>query len=237
MTIWSFARLLALVLVFTSCTPIPKQTLSKRVRASIQTIALMETNEPAEFQVMNIGGAPLVFGALGVVASAGDVRARNNSLTQAMQAREVWIGRDLATHIESSLRARGVRIYPHRVERPAANRKGEIDYKNVVDGADAVLDMRIGYAGYVSKMFWADYEPWISVTARLASPESGATLYTQVVSYGIVLKKDKKIAFIPADEKLRYGTFEKLLAAADPAAAGLKEGVRRIAERISRDLR
>src|SRR5262249_3927164 len=150
--------LLAIALSLSACVSLPRQTFDRKAGAEIKRIAVMEVEDPAEYEVVNLGGASMAFGLIGGLIQAADIQAKTNVFTVAAKDTNLHIGAELGSQLKEALERdgyvvsyiTGVRTKQHAMEP---------DYRKVPTDADAILDVLVFSSGYYSWPNSTDYVP------------------------------------------------------------------------------
>ena len=223
--------LLAIALSLSACISLPRQTFDRKAAAEIKRIAVMDVEDPAEYEVVNLGGASMAFGLIGGLIQAADIKAKTNVFTVAAKDTNLHIGAELGMQLKEALERdgyvvtylTGVRTKQHAMEP---------DYRKVPTNADAILDVLVFSSGYYSWPASTDYVPGLQVRTRLVSTRTQTPLFMQTYIYGQDVGI-KGVENIKPDPKYSYPDFPKLRQNKDEAIEGLRKGVPVIVARIS----
>jgi len=223
--------LLAIALGLSACVSLPRQAFDPKGAAGIKRIAVIEVEDPAEYEVVNLGGASMAFGLVGGLIQAADIKAKTNVFTVAAKDTNLHIGAELGVQLKEALERNGyvvayltgVRTKQHALEP---------DYRNVPTDADAILDVMVFSSGYYSWPSSTDYVPGLQVRTRLVSAKTQTPLFMQTYNYGQDVGV-KGVENIKPDPKYSYPDFPNLRQNKDEAIEGLRKGVPVIVARVS----
>jgi hypothetical protein len=91
--------LVTIALSLSACISFPRQTLDRKAAVDIKRIAVIEVEDPAEYQVVNLGGASMAFGLIGGLIQAADIKAKTNVFTVAAKDTKLHIGAELGMQL------------------------------------------------------------------------------------------------------------------------------------------
>jgi hypothetical protein len=235
----AFARAflaLALALAAAGCVTIEKVDYDKAANARVKKIALLPVEEPLAATVMNIGGAAAGFGLIGGLIQGSMNEANSKRLTEAFDNRKIRFADEMAAALARELRVRGFEVVRLESAPPVLGVDGKTyDYSRVQTDADAILHVKIGVNGYAAGAFSLDYEPWVTVGARLVDARTRRPIYVRVLKGGFG-SSSERVEDVGYDLKYRWGSANELMDDVDRVADGLRDVHRRIAERIAQNL-
>ena len=226
------------VVVLTSCATSPKIALRPEAKQSIKRIALVETQEPAQY-LMNPGQLPggqalYVFGAIGGAILGGIEASRTEAATARFTAAVAPLNPDLSgiltAQLETALRAKGYDVV--RVASPpiAPDGKG-VDLAKIEGRFDAILSATL-LAGYSADS--VSLRPRITVSILLLSNPGTQKLFAETYIYAS--RTFGKWIHISPDPKHSIGSIEAVYNDLDIAVDGLRTGTTKIVERAVTDL-
>lgn len=239
-----------LLLALTGCASaptMPRQVFNPSSKAAIKRIALLRVVEPTRYVALDIHrlSPEVIIGLTGIIiggelndADTRVQRANTDLLSRRLGLQKLAVGSQLTEAIEVELKKQGYEVVLLSLGRPAGvtfDDSDDVDYSGILTPADAVLDVRIPMAGYVSPAGASDYAPVIRANVRLTSLKSNVQLYFQAFDYGAQLQLDN-VEHLPAQAKYAYGNFETLMEHSLAAQDAIGEGARVIAARIALQL-
>src|SRR4051794_33058043 len=222
--------LLAIALGLSACVSLPRQTFDSKGAAEIKRIAVMEVEDPAEYEVVNLGGASMAFGLIGGLIQAADIKAKTNVFTVAAKDTHLHIGAELGMQLKEALERNGY-VVAYLAGVRTKQHGMEPDYRKVPTDADAILDVLVFSSGYYSWPGSTDYVPGLQVRTRLVSTKTHTPLFMQSYNYGQDVGV-KGMENIKPDRKYSYPDFPHLRQNKDEAIEGLRKGIPVIVARI-----
>ena len=234
--------LIGLLTATTGCaTTFPRMEFDRFANPSVQKIAILRVPEPLEYTVQNTSAANYAFGLVGAAVSGGIQQSRTDEFTQATTKQGIAVGSRITEAIEAELKQRGYEVTlvtSTRLALAATDARPSLDYSHVSTDADAILDVRLESAGYISVSGSPDYVPYIQVTARLGSMKGKSLLYFQTILYGLEgpLNSTDGIDYLTGPGNYSYDSFDKLMAHSQDAQFALTEGASSIARSIAAGL-
>ncbi|MEK7207659.1 MAG: hypothetical protein AAB134_07245 [Pseudomonadota bacterium] len=234
---WLFPAAIGfLSVVLFGCASVPKQVFDPTANAAIKRIALLEIDEPDGFVLLNFGHPGMIFGAIGGAIAGTDMESKRKQLSDLLRAQEPKYGKALTDAIEQKLRAQNydvVRISPAREQRNAL----VTDYTKIHTDADAILDVLIVMAGYLSQGIASDYEPLLRTSARMVSTKTQQVVYLEILAYGEKWKVSGQWVELPYVKRVSFSNFDNIIRSPKQAAEGVGDGIEPIASRITFDLK
>ena len=219
---------------------VPKLPLDASRQGTIGEIAILVTPEPKHVSVQNQGGAAAVFGVIGGLAQASGNVEHTKLFVDALNAKPFKLGPDFTDKLKSALQRTGFNVsviqdWPQRT--PGVKGDEGDSFAHIQTSADAILCVWFGVTGYVSSPFSTQYEPWVTMRAKLMDGASRTMVYTQSFSAGPKNKfSSDRWDFQPLDDSHNLANFEALMSDLDRSVDGLKAGYDKIAERLASQL-
>jgi hypothetical protein len=210
--------------------------LPKPAVAGVERITLLAVRDPFFFEVRNIGGAAGAFGILGGVAQEASNIDHAKDFHAALDERKLSLSAPLQAALLVSLRQDGYRVEVDAKQWPGRTADGKRDdFSGVHVGGDAVLIAKIILAGFRSTPMSVHYRPELLVSVRLLGAKAFQDLYAATIGVGEVPSVHHVIR-LPTNSRVRFGTFDDLMAHLDAAAASLVDDEGIAAGRVGADL-
>ena len=229
--------LLLFLSLMIGCATIPgKKSFDKSLNKKIQTIALIEIDEPSEYTIFTNANPPGLIGGLGAVAT---MKERSKIFKGAADKYIPPLGTHLQELLEKKFRSSGYDI--KKVTGFREKRDDLIsDYSKIKVDSDAILDVVL-LVGYQSSILypWAKekFEPFVRLKAKMVLGKNGESIYSEYITYGHKNPfAGDNWGYIPATKNLAYKDFESILADEKQAAEALLEGTELVAEYLSTTL-
>ncbi len=223
--------------LLSGCASVPNIEADKAAATQIKRIAVLGIREPANVQVVNLGGAAGAFGLVGGLIQGSTNADHSKQFVEAMRQRKTSLSEPMLAAVTQSLKDDGIEVTVAVDQKPklAADGKSD-DYSDVRVEADAILSVWFGVVGYMSSPYSTHYEPWVLVKARLLDAKTKRDIYFKTFCVGYKMKIENVVP-LPADPKYRYGSFDDLMVHTSDAVAGLVDCEEIAAKRIGADLR
>jgi hypothetical protein len=232
------ARALALgcaavaVLLVAGCATVPKQSFDRGAHADIKVIGLLEPHPTLEYAVINVGHVGNAFGLIGALVATADIQGKTTEFTAAMKSRGFDLAKEYRDAMRQALESRGYVVKVIPVDRP---RGFFLDYYDGLDPTvDAYFDSNIGGA-YLCASATSDYLPSVRSNTRVVKRRTREVVYQEIVSYGYESRIGAPV-MIASGAEFRYADHAALMANADRALVGLRNGIPLLVDRTVRDL-
>jgi hypothetical protein len=238
------------LLLLMGCETAPKkQSFDSQQAHTIKTITIAvredETKYPAQLLSHPAATVGAVFGGVigGVIGGSiadSDLNERTDRLTASLNPSKTKLRQVFVADLERHLAKAGYQT--RRISFAEA-----LDFKAVVDAArtqnaadatkvaDATLVAYMRWSGYTAPYPHVDYEPDIMLDAKLIARD-GRVLFEDRLTYGFRHVGSTAI-HLDAPESHRFKNMDALLANPDKTRAVLVDGVRVVADQLSRELK
>lgn len=221
-------------LMLAGCVSFPQTNLDAKNREKVHSIGVLQTKEPAQESVMNMGGAAAGFGLLGALVQAGVNSSHTNTYSQKVTSGKIYFGPVVDDGIVSTLTSDGYRIAKLYDQRAKISPDGKSDdYSAVETDADAILSVSFVTFGYISPPEAVSFVPWVVLRARLLDAKTKQDLYFKTFACGYDIKANS--VHIDSDAQYAYGTFGKLEERFDQSVEGLKACEQAVVKTIGQD--
>src|SRR5271167_2234204 len=166
----------------------------KEFLATVKTVVVPDIDDPNYFTISNpLGGVLPLFGALGGLLGAQSDAAQRQKVrdefTAVVQKQNVDLGQLLTSSIVKKLQAGGLEV---RNLSGARKRKGfpitDLSAIQVSADVEALLDIFFVSPGYMAVGNIQDYEPTVSVVARIYRIKDRLLVYQQMFQYSKPMK-------------------------------------------------
>lgn len=203
----------------------------------VKTVALLQIPEPP-YRMMNLGSPAGALGAIGAVTIALNGEEAVKSIDGVVSENNFAFGDSLTNEIAAQLEKSGFKVNIVTVER-AENKLLE-DYNTVsADGADALIDVIVSNAGYVTEhfMFSPEWRPEARAMISMRATDNSEVIYSETLMYGyhnpIMSGTD-----LDAAEEYKFEKEEAVFEAGDKVVlAGLQDAIESIASHVATQLR
>lgn len=231
-----------LCLLATACGHSPATPEEPVAMPKIRTVALLRVEEPVNLTLFNRpSGTALLTGlipAVGVVASI----AREQALTQnsvelsnRMREMNVRFGEDMTAALQDELQRAGYEVKVIENDNAKYNPDEETDLTKVQADTDAYLYVRLAKLGFYSPFSKINYVIQLNTSAELLLSRDHSPLFDTYIYYGVDANKNAP-DMIRGDPKYEYDGFSSLMQHSAEAAEGIREGIRKSAVRIVRQM-
>ena len=227
----AFAAAFAMLLV-AGCVTVPKQAYDRAAHPEVKVVGLLEPHPTLEYSVINVGHVGNAFGLIGALVASADIQGKTNEFTAAMKSRGFDLAKEYRDALRKALESRGyvAKIIP--VDRP---RGYFLDLYDTLDPTvDAYVDTNVG-ASYLAASATADYLPSVRSNTRVVKRRTREVVYQEILNYGYESRYGQPV-MIASDAEFRYKDHATLMANADRALVGLRNGIPLLVDRTMRDL-
>ncbi|MEO7402591.1 MAG: hypothetical protein ABIU95_02875 [Burkholderiales bacterium] len=138
--------------------------------------------------------------------------------------------------LKRALESRGVVVSEISDAEAAMVARRSRDFQRVADGADAILDVRVGDNGFYQASGSGGYSPMLGVVASLRGP-IGRVELDGFGYYADWRTNERDPRWVTSPPALTYPTLDAMLANADAARAGLEALADRIVEMLAEDVK
>lgn len=203
----------------------------------VKTVALLQISEPS-YRMMNLGSPAGAMGAIGAVTIALNGKEAVKSIDGVIADNNFSFSDSLTNEITAQLEKSGFNVNVINVNR-AENKLLE-DYSGIsTDGADALIDVVVSNAGYVTEhfMFSPEWRPEARVMISMRTTDNSETIYSETLMYGyhnpMMSGTD-----LEAAEEYKFEKKEAVFEAGDDVVlGGLRDATQSIASHIATQLR
>jgi len=235
---WRIFALLAFVFL-AGCAQAPKKVdLDKTVGEKIKKIVVLQVKEPKRIVIMGSAGqqlgisfllGPMIGGAINNAV----INSRSEIFAKELNDRSIKIGPLVANTLQEKLRQQGFEVVylPNESVRLTSDGK-EDDYSHIKTDADAILNVWLNVVGYTLPPSSDDYQPWLSVGARLLDTKTKKVLYFRIFNIGSEFVNNEDIETLSSNEKYRYDSFDALIMRFDQAVEGIENSQEKVVNRI-----
>lgn len=224
----------ALMFLLTACAP-SAVSIKAEDKKSIQTIAILEIEEP-QLRMLNLGSGMAAMGAVGgAMIAAGEESAK---LGKILESEKFSFQKQLTQDLQQQLKNAGYKTMIVKVPREDKRSLLEDYSKLRIKGADAILDVVVTNYGYVTEhfMFSPHWRPEARVFVAMAKPLSTENIYQDAMMYGYH-NPFMSGTNLDAPEAFEFAEEEDLFNAGAPKViSGLEDASEQIAQHISRAL-
>src|SRR5262245_62658934 len=139
----------------------------------IRTIALISVPNPDQYETVDYGSKPRMFGAIGGAAIAAEAKTMSETLTKTAQEANFDYSREMQAAVTERLKRAGYKVVVARAER-GTPKELVADYAKVpAADADALLDIDARMVAYVSyNISDPDFRPYLLADVRLVSAKT-----------------------------------------------------------------
>lgn len=231
------AFLLVITVALFGCGP-NKVAIKPEVTSDIRTIAIIRVGEPA-YRMVNLGSPAAAMGAVGGAVIGADAEKNIKSLQGVVAKAKFNYGDQLTQDLQQQLHSAGFRTVIIDVERDKPDELIK-DYSFVqASGADAILDVAVPNAGWVTEhfMFSPHWRPESRAFIALYSVKHKKVAYSDTLMYGYH-NPMMSATDLDAPGEYCFGKREELMSADDAVMIeGLKHSSRSIAQYVASQLR
>lgn len=216
-----------------------KMVLKPEAINQVKTVALLRIAEPP-YRMMDLGSPAGALGAIGAVTIALNGKETVKSIELVTAENSFAFGETLTNEIAAQLEKSGfkVNIIDTDVER-AENELLE-DYSGInTEGADALVDIIVSNAGYVTEhfIFSPEWRPEARAMASMRTADNSDVIYQETLMYGYHNPLMSGTNLDAAKEYM-FDKKEAVFEAGDETVlAGLQDAIRSIASHVATQLR
>lgn len=158
---------------------------------------------------------------------------REAALANAVRAVDFRPAESLNSRLLARLKESGLNVEPIQDSPMVRSAREEGTYKAIANGADAVLDVRVGEYGYYSSMRAGGVSPMLTITTYLMSPatdedQGGFTYYSD-------WRESKDSRWFTSPRHLTFADAADLVAHGDMAREGLEDILDKMIAKIVAD--
>lgn len=233
----SLLAIIPATLALCGCVSVPNVDANKAAMNQLKRITVLAIREPANIQIVNLGGAAGAFGAVGGLIQGLSNADHTKAFVTALAERKLSFNAPLLDAVQGALRQDGFEVSVDKTQWPkkAADGKGD-DYSDLRVDSDAILIVWFNVVGYMSPPSSTHYEPWVIIKARLIDAKTKQDIYFKTFCIGYQTKVENAV-FIPADPKYRYRSNEDLMANFLEAVGGIESCELLAARQVGDDLK
>jgi hypothetical protein len=233
----SLLAIIPAALALCGCVSVPNVDANKEAVNQTKRITLLAIPEPANIQLMNLGGAAGAFGAIGGLVQGVSNADHTKAFVASLADHKISFNTPLIDALEGTLRRDGFEVSVDKTQRPkrAADGKGD-DYSDIRVDSDAILIVWFNVVGYMSPPSSMHYEPWVIIKARLIDAKTKQDIYFKTFCLGYQTKVENAV-FIPADPKYRYRSYDDLMENFSHAVDGILSCELLAARQVGDDLK
>ena len=230
-SILAFAPIIALLA--TGCATVPKQAFNGGAHGDLKVIGVLAPGSEPKTGVVNPGHIGNSFALIGALIAAADETIKSNQFTTALSERGYQLASEFQDALVAALESAG-----YVVKRlPAARTSPELleSYAALDPNVDAYLDSTVTSSYFASSAF-SEYRPRLRSDIRLVKCGSNDVVYRDVFLYGHSLGIAQDGTTLPLAPGYAYKDFAALIANADEALTGLRNGIPSVAKQVAQDL-
>ena len=203
----------------------------------VKSVALLSIPEPP-YRIINLGSPVGGLGVIGAITIAVNGKEAVKSIEGVTTENNFVFGNQLTSEIATQLEKSGFKVNIINVER-AENELFE-DYSGInTEGADALIDIVVSNAGYVTEhfMFSPEWRPEARAMISMHATSNSDVIYQETLMHGyhnpIMSGTD-----LEAAEEYKFDNKEAIFEAGDKVVlAGLQDAINSIASHIATQLR
>ncbi len=223
----------SLSLTLSACLNLKKQILQNTDAIKIETIAVINPQEPDKYIVKNFGHVGAAFGAVGNTIKQQSQSEMSAYLANTIKNNDFSFSRQLSDNIIFKLQAKGYKAFS--IKNPEfENNKSTFDYSKIITDADAIILMETTTAGYISTTGLNDYIPAITIIVEMVKNSNKKILYREYFVFGWKPSIGEWI-HIPSPVFYNFSNFDEMTKNDKRVISGLSEGINAITSRLIKD--